>query len=300
MTTSTPIPLFINPSAGRGKAKRRLPAISRLLAESGVAVECIASSARGDIERRIAEAADAGHRRIIVAGGDGTIHEAVNGILQSDVPIEFGVIPTGTGNDFAGACSIPLHWEHAAALLADRLVSGAPAVPIDVGRCNGRYFANGAGLGFDATVAAIAARIRWPIGDLVYLVALMRALRGRIETPRLELRFDDRKLEGPVTIAAFCNGPRVGGMFHIAPDAQNNDGVLDLVYAAAVSRPRVLWLLPKLMRGRHLDEPEVNRYALRSCTVVADTPLVAHLDGEIQPPQSRFEIELLPAAVGLL
>ncbi|MDX1481213.1 MAG: diacylglycerol kinase family lipid kinase [Woeseiaceae bacterium] len=300
MTISAPIPLFINPAAGRGRAKRRIAAISRLLASSGVPNECITTTARGDIERLIAEAADAGHRRIIVAGGDGTVHEAVNGIMQSDVPIDFGLVPTGTGNDFAGASSIPSHWEHAVALLADRLVSGAPAVPVDIGRCNDRYFANGAGIGFDATVSAIAARIRWPIGDLVYVVALLRALRGRIETPRLRLSFDDREIVGPATLAAFSNGPRVGGMFLIAPEAQNNDGMLDLIYAAPVSRLRVLALVPKLIRGRHMDAPEVEHHSLKSCTVVAHAPLVAHLDGEIQPPQSRFDIELLPGAVGLL
>ena len=300
MTTSTPIPLFINPTAGRGRAGRRLAAIGRLLAESGVAVECIASSARGDIERRIAEAADAGHRRIIVAGGDGTIHEAVNGIMQSDVRIEFGVIPTGTGNDFAKACGIPLDWEQATQLLADRIASGTLARRIDIGRINDRYFANGAGIGFDAKVTRIARAYRVPIGDLVYLLAILRSMVDGIATPHMRITADQTFWDGPVTLANIANGPWIGGMFHIAPGAHNDDGSFDLLIAAPVSRARILSLLPKLISGTHLGEKEIVHKPVTRLVVECSEPIASHLDGEVQPLQERFEIELLAGALDLL
>ncbi len=298
--TDRPVPLFFNPTAGRGRAGRRAAAISAMLDADGVPHTPIASRAVGDIEELTASAIAEGHDRVIVAGGDGSIHEAVNAILHSEQTVGLGVIPIGTGNDFAKASSIPLHWEHATSLLADRLKSGAPPRPIDAGRCNDRFFANGAGIGFDAKVSAIARRMRLPIGDLVYLVAVFSAMRDGIATPRMTLTFGNETIEGPLTLANFSNGQWVGGMFHIAPSARNDDGILELVYADAVSRWQIAGLLPKLLKGTHLSEPNVHTRSIRKCTVVAEEPVASHLDGEVQPPQTEFNIELLAGALGLL
>jgi YegS/Rv2252/BmrU family lipid kinase len=295
-----PVPLFCNPTAGRGRAGRRTRAISELLAASGIETSIVTSRKRGDIEAGVADAIRDGHRRVLVAGGDGSIHEAVNGIMSTGEIVELGVIPVGTGNDFAKACSIPQHWEHAAALLADRMAGRAPAIPVDVGLCNGRHFANGLGIGFDARVTAIAESIRLPMGDLVYLVALLRALVEGIVTPTLRIRFGDIEIEGAVTLASFSNGPWAGGMFHIAPEAHNDDGLLDLIYAEPVGRARVLGLLPKLLRGTHTTEIEIHQFPIRKSVVVAEAPVIWHLDGEIQEPTANFEIELLAGALRLL
>ncbi len=297
---ATSVPLLFNPTAGRGRAGRRAEAIVDMLGENGVRTTPVPSRAEGDIEQMAFDMIGEGHRHLIVAGGDGSIHEAVNGIMRAGGEADLSIIPIGTGNDFAKAASIPVHWEHAAALLADRIESGGSARSVDVGRCNERYFANGAGIGFDAKVSAIARDLRLPMGDLVYLLALFRAMRSRVTTPRLTMTFGDERIEGEMTLANFSNGPWVGGMFHIAPDARNDDGLLDLVYADPVSRGRIVTLLPKLLRGTHLDAPEVHAHTLRKCRVIADAPVVSHLDGEVQPPQSEFEIELLPGALRLL
>ncbi len=159
--------LFLNPTAGRGRAGKRQPGILELLSRSGLDVEYHASRSSGDLETQVQEQVDAGATRVVVAGGDGSIHEAVNGILHSEQHAALGVIPTGTGNDFAKACGIPLNWEHATQLLADRLIANESPRKIDAGRFNNRFFANGAGIGFDATVTRIAQSIRLPIGDLV-------------------------------------------------------------------------------------------------------------------------------------
>ena len=298
--TSSPVPLIFNPTAGRGHAGRHAAAVSASLSANGVSNTPVATSGVGDLERIVTEKAAEGHRQVIVVGGDGSIHEAVNGILPAHSDVEIGIIPMGTGNDFAKASSIPLHWPHATSLLADRMSSGAPARPVDAGRCNGRYFANGAGIGFDAKVSAIARDIRLPIGDLVYLIAVFRAMRDGIVTPKLTMTFGDEIVEGPLTLANFSNGPWIGGMFNIAPQAYNDDGQLDLVYADAVTRRRVLALLPKILRGRHLSEPDVHTSPLKKCEVVADAPVISHLDGEIQPLQTRFSIEISAGALQLL
>jgi diacylglycerol kinase (ATP) len=292
--------LFLNPVAGRGRAKRRLPRILELLEETGIRVVVHQSVAVGDLEREVREAVTAGTTQLIVAGGDGSIHEAVNGIMAAGGGAALGVVPVGTGNDFAKAAGIPLDWEAATTLLARRIADGAPPRSVDLGRMNDRWFANGAGIGLDARVTKIARSYRWPIGDLVYLVAIFHAMLEGIATPEIRIEAGDFRWDGPLTLANVSNGPWVGGMFHIAPMAQNDDGRLELLIAAPVTRGRILQLLPKLMRGTHMDEPEIVHSSVLRVRVSAAADVPSHLDGEVQSMQSEFEIEVLPAALQLL
>jgi len=295
-----PVPLFINPTAGRGRAGRRLPTIEKLLNEGGVEVEIRPSDATGNLEQQVAAAIEGGATEFIIAGGDGSVHEAVNGIMKAAGSAAFGLIPTGTGNDFAKAVGLPLDWEAATRLLADRLASHSFVRKIDAGRMNDRYFANGAGVGFDAKVSRIARDLNWPIGDLVYLVAVFQAMADGIITPDMKISADGFSWDGPLTLANVSNGPWVGGMFHIAPMADNADGHMDLVIAAPVSGFQILGLLPKLMRGRHLDDPKITHASVRSLSITASAPVPSHLDGEVQPLATSFDIEILPAALSLI
>ena len=295
-----PIPLFVNPSAGQWRARRVLPSIVELLTANGIAHRVIESEAAGDLEAKVRDAVASGVTQLLVAGGDGSIHEAVNGILQGGGSAELGIIPAGRGNDFAKACAIPPHWEDAALLLADRLKNAMPARPVDIGRMNGRFFANGAGIGFDARVTAIARSMHLPIGDLVYLVALLRGLWSGVGTHRVSVRYDEREYQGPVTLVNVSNGPWVGGLFNIVPSALNDDGELDLLVVKPVGRFRVMRLLPKLLGGNHMHEPEVVHFPIQGCEIEATEAMPSHLDGEVQPPQTRFTIELLAGALPLL
>ena len=294
------MPLFVNPTAGRGRAGKRLPRIVELLQEAGIEPDVVQSSGVGDLETQVRVAVDNGASRIIVAGGDGSVHEAVNAILAGRSDAAFGVIPSGTGNDFAKAADIPLDWETATRLLADRVVSDAVPRTLDAGRVNDRYFANGAGIGFDAKVTRIARAYRWPIGDLVYLFAIFRAMQGGIATPDLSIEADTFRLSGPVTLASISNGPWIGGMFHIAPQARNDDGTLELLVVDPVTRLRITSLLPKLMQGKHMDEPEIRHASITRALIRCSEDLPSHLDGEVQPLCREFELEVLPEALHLL
>ncbi len=295
-----PIPLFVNPVAGRGRAGRTIPRVSRLLDSVGLVHVLIESESVGDLETRVFDAVSAGAEKVLVAGGDGSIHEVVNGILRSGRPVELGVIPIGTGNDFAKASSIPVDWQDATTELAGRLQSDTPARPIDAGRMNDRFFANGAGIGFDAKINRIARDIQWRIGDLVYLAAVFKGIMDGVTTPHVTMKFSGQTVEGPITLANISNGAWVGGMFHIAPMARNDDGELDLVIAGAVSRLRIMALLPKLMLGTHIDQPEITHSRVTRCEITATAPVPSHLDGEVQPLQTDFEIEVLKGALRLM
>ena len=294
-----PVPLFLNPVAGRGRAGKVASDIVAILESGGVTAEVIESNDVGDLEEKVFEFAGRSPGPLIVAGGDGSVHEAVNGILRAESRATFGVIPIGTGNDFAKASTIPLDWENAAQLLAQRMSDGVPARSIDAGVMNDRYFANGAGIGFDAKVNRIARNYRWPIGDLVYLCAVLEGIRDGVITPAVTMRWDDGEYSGRVTLANVSNGAWVGGMFYIAPDAQNDDGVFDLVYAEPVTRMRVLSLLPKLIRGTHIDEAGIVSHKIESFELVANEPVPSHLDGEVQPLQTEFRIRILKGALSL-
>jgi len=292
--------LFLNPTAGRGRARKRERRICELLQRCGHPVELHLSRGVGDLEEQVRHRVSEGARRIVVVGGDGSVHEASNGIMRADGDALLGLIPSGTGNDFAKACDVPLDWEHAAALLADRIAAGHVGRAVDIGRMNDRFFANGAGIGFDARVTQIARGYRLPIGDLVYLLAIFRGMADGIATPRLRITADDAVWDGPLTLANIANGAWVGGMFHIAPMADNGDGYFDLIIAAPVSRRRILSLLPTLMSGKHVDEQEISHIPVTRLRVEADAPVLSHLDGEMQPPLREFEISLLPGALRLL
>jgi diacylglycerol kinase (ATP) len=299
MTARNPA-LFLNPIAGRGRAKRRLSRVLQLMEAAGIHATVHQSVAVGDLEKQVRQAVRDGATRLIVAGGDGSIHEAVNGIMAAGGAAALGVVPVGTGNDFAKAAGIPLDWEAAATLLARRIADGAKPRRIDLGRMNDRWFANGAGIGLDAKVTQIARSYRWPIGDLVYLAAIFHAMVDGIATPDILIEADELQWDGPLTLANISNGPWVGGMFHIAPMANNEDGILELLIAAPVSRGRILQLLPKLMRGTHMDETEIVHASVRRVRLSASAAVPSHLDGEVQPLRTDFDIEILPGALELL
>ncbi|MBT8099933.1 MAG: diacylglycerol kinase family lipid kinase [Gammaproteobacteria bacterium] len=294
------IPLFINPAAGRGRAGKRLAGIRELLVAAGITPTIVESRDVRDLENEVRRHASAGVDRIIVVGGDGSIHEAVNGLLGAAANTAFGVIPSGTGNDFAKAAGIPVDWETATTLLADRIVSDATPRAIDAARMNERFFANGAGIGFDAKVTRLARAYRWPIGDFVYLFAIFRAMADGIATPNLSIRSGAFEFNGPVTLANVSNGAWIGGMFHIAPIARNDDGKLELLIVDPVSRRRIMSLLPRLIQGKHMNEREISHLSVKRVSIVSDEPTPSHLDGEVQPLMCEFDIEVLPGALRLL
>ncbi len=295
-----PVHLFLNPTAGRGRAGKREARIVDTLERGGVTLTVHRSDAVGDLEAKVLAAVGDGVAQVIVAGGDGSVHEAANGIMRSPNAAALGVIPTGTGNDFAKAAGITLEWEHATALLADRITANETTRTIDVGRMNERYFINGAGVGFDAKVTRIARSYRLPIGDFVYLLAIFRGMAGGIATPTMRITGDRKIWDGPVTLANVANGAWIGGMFHIAPAARNDDGQFDLLLAAPVSRRRIVTLLPRLIAGTHMGEREIVHEPVRNLLIECDAALPSHLDGEVQPLQQRFEIEMLGGALALL
>jgi diacylglycerol kinase (ATP) len=119
-------------------------------------------------------------------------------------------------------------------------------------------------------------------------------------TPSVKMTYGECRYDGPITLASISNGPWVGGMFHMAPMASNDDGHLDLVFAQPVTRRRILALLPKLMKGTHIGEPDIGHAPVRELELIAEDPVPSHLDGEAQPLQKEFKIRILKQVLKLL
>jgi diacylglycerol kinase (ATP) len=271
--------VIVNPTAGGGRAARAMPWLrERLGPRPEARIEV--TGRPGDAQALAAGARAAGHDRVIVVGGDGTVQEAVNGLLALPSPPELGVIPLGSGNDLARSLGLPT--EPASAW---RVAVGNATRPIDVARArNGdgteRWFASAGGIGFDAQVAAaMIERGGWQAGRAGYLFTTLVELR-RFSNRPVRLTVDGISSDHDVLLVAIANGAYYGGGMRIAPDAQPDDGMLDVCVVGDISRLTAIRQLPNLYRGTHIRHPQVSLMRGRSIEVDGDGATRVHLDGE--------------------
>ena len=286
--------LIVNPTAGRGRALPHLDAIVRALEGAGAPV-AVHTTADADAARALVATLPE-HATAVAVGGDGTVHAVMRGCLEHDRRL--GVLPFGSGDDFAHALGLARTRPDDA---VRTLLSGRER-RIDVGTVNGEPFVNAFGTGFDADVARrILAAPPSFRGLARYLYGVLSALRDfRLAHVALEMTTTGGELErfaGPALLVAVQNGPRTGGSFRFAPGARPDDGVLDVVVAGAFGRAGTLAILPRVMRGRHLDHPKVHRFAATSVDLTWSTPVAGHAEGELIPVGGTFRVRLRPGAL---
>jgi diacylglycerol kinase (ATP) len=246
----------------------------------------------GDGQREARALACAGAELVVAAGGDGTINEVVNGLveaLDSGWTGRLGVIPLGTGNDFAGGLGLP---EEAGAAL-EVAVSGAPRA-VDVASVNGRHFVNVSTGGFGVTSSeGVAEDAKRLLGPWAYLVTGVRMF---VDLTASWARFtmpDGAAYEGEVLLYAVGNGKRTGGGNRVTPRALLDDGQLDVLIVPAMPRIDFLALLPDLRSGNHLDRSSVRYFRTPSLVVESEVTLSVNADGE-PVPGDRFEYGVAP------
>lgn len=252
------------------------------------------------------QAAEQGYERVIALGGDGTAHEVVNGLMQ--VPAgrrpALGVVPIGSGNDFAHALGVP----KAADRALMHALQGQPA-PIDLGLMtdeNGRqeYFDNTLGIGFDAVVTIRSHKLPLLRGFLMYLVAVLQTIVVNHQPALMKIETDGQLIEQANIMLTLCNGPRQGGGFLVAPDAKNNDGILHYAMIGRCSRLTMLRILPEVMKGTHGRFPQVTLGTTRRLSLVSDLPLYIHADGEVYTSFGsnlrQVSFEILPDALQVI
>jgi len=270
--------LLGNPASGRGRGAKALHQINALLKERGVEAVVLRTTGPTDAIRLAREAAESGAELLLVCGGDGTIRDAIEGVVSASRvagATAVGLLPAGTGNDLARTLGIPTRREQALAVALD----GAER-NLDVWRWNGTPFVNIAGVGLDAAVAgAVNRKFRTLRGPLAYIAGALYAL-PRFQPFPLTLQLPDTEWTGTVWLAAFASGKCYGGGMRIAPDADPHDGLLDVVVVEKTSRVELLRQLPGLFSGRHVTHPKVRIVRAASVEVQAP-PQEVTLDGEL-------------------
>jgi YegS/Rv2252/BmrU family lipid kinase len=253
-----------------------------------------------------AQAALQGYQTIVALGGDGTVHEIVNGLMKIEAAHRprLGIVPMGSGNDFAGGAGIQMNQQEA----MRRVFTGTPK-PVDVARIQdgmGRteYFDNTLGIGFDAAINIRSRSIQSLQGFMMYLTATLLTIARDFAAPHMKVTYDGGTLDEPLMMITVGNGPREGGGFLTTPESKMDDGLLDFVYIRPVSKVRMLQLVPKVMNGTHVKEKEVKIAQTTKLVVDADRALPIHADGELFAPYEadvrHVEITLVPGAINVI
>jgi diacylglycerol kinase (ATP) len=285
------IALLTNPSAGKGRgAKLRQRAVSRLRG-AGLTVRDLqgrdAAEALELARQCVADGVDA----LIVCGGDGMVHLAVQALATSGTPL--GIVPAGTGNDVARYFDLPRKDTDAA---VDRVIAGQTRT-VDLARSGSQFFVTVMAAGFDAVVNERANRMTWPKGQMRYNIATLAELRVFEPLP-YTLQLDDRQVSLEAMLVAVGNGPSFGGGLRITEGAVLDDGLLDVVIIKPISKPDLIRTYPKLFKGTHVHHPQYEHHLVRSVTVAAPG-IIAYADGERFGPLP-LTVECAPGALTVL
>lgn len=291
--------LIVNPTAGRGMAGRQVSEIKRLLGDAAAGWGWRFTEKSGDATALAREAVEGGARLVVAVGGDGTLHEVMNGVLGSDAAV--GLIPYGTGNDFARALGLYGSLERACKTLTTGVIKKVD-IGLIAGRGTGgpRHFLVLSGTGYDArTAQTVNSGIRFLSGPLAYVWGAVLTL-WKFTPFALTLTLDNappRKLQA--MFVSFANAETTGGGMKIAPGAKVDDGCLDICLVAEVSKPTLLYNLTQIFSGRHVRCSAVTMLRAEQITVDADPPQPLLIDGEVLGT-TPATITLLPGALPFL
>jgi diacylglycerol kinase family enzyme len=292
--------VIFNPKAGRGKAAA---AMARLRSFWGGRVELRPTDGPGHGEELALAAALAGFDTIGAAGGDGTVHEVANGLLRSErVEITLAVLPVGSANDYAHSLGLENDW-----WLGELQDIGLRQVDVGVARSAGgkqRYFINGLGLGFNGMVTLEARRIHGLRGVPLYSLALFRAMWKHFASPPMTLTIDAIARKTPTLALTIAIGRREGN-FVLAPNAVIDDGLFDYLHVGKLSRLGLVRYFPRMISGRiPTDDPIVRTGRCKNVKVIAESPLMIHIDGEFfclpEDGVREVEVRLLPGKLRVL
>ena len=300
--------VIVNPHAGRRRVGEEIPELERNLRSRGLDYRLLRTEARGDATRFARDALEAGGRFVVAVGGDGTVHEVVNGMLDEEgTPIGaeqpvLGVVAAGSGCDFIRTFGLPGDATRACSHLV-----GDNTYPLDIGRvryANGsaetsRYFVNIAEAGLGAAVAARAERMSPRLGQSKYFIGFWLTL-PRFKMAEVRVRADRKTYEGPAYLIVVGNAQYYGGGMKVSPRSYPGDGVLDvLVFKGPKSDS--FTLIPKIYRGEHVPHDHIEEFRVKNELVIeADRPLPIEADGEVLGTTSaRFEVLTAPLLMKL-
>ena len=282
------IALVVNPTSGRGLGARVAPVVRQRLESAGLSVTQYETTCAEDVGRISAEVIASGADAVGLVGGDGTIHLGAQVLAKSGMP--FGVIPAGTGNDFARGIGVPLKDPVAAA----DLIAGGRTRSVDLAVAKDEFITTVVAGGFDSLVNKRANAMSWPKGNSRYTLATLAELRT-FKPLSYVVTVDGEVIETEAMLVAVGTGPTYGGGLQICAGAEIDDGLLDITIIKPVSRLTLLQMFPKLAKGTHVGHPMLQ--TLRGSSVRLESPTVtAYADGEILGPLP-VDITIAPGAL---
>lgn len=299
------IKIILNPMADMGNAWRVARDLRSITEQHG-GIDWSGTVYPGHAIELARQAGEQGYDLVVAMGGDGTVHEVMNGLMQipEDRRPVLGVVPVGSGNDFGHGISASTNPSEA----LYHAINGEPST-VDLGLMtdgNGRqeYFDNTLGIGFGAIVTIRSHQLPVLRGFLMYLTAVIQTILLDHNPIKMQIEVDGKKMEESIIYLILCNGPREGGGFLIAPDAKIDDGLLDYAMITNVSRLKMFRIVPEVMRGTHGRFKEVTLDKCKKFTLTADRPLYIHADGEIfSGPGTdirQVSFEILPNALKII
>lgn len=297
--------LIFNPHADKGNAWRLASTLQNLIERQGGASWAATEYPTHATELTL-QAANKGYRIITALGGDGTVHEIVNGLMQ--IPVEqrpnLAVVPIGSGNDFGNNVGIEMDIEKAVL----RMFSGTLRA-IDIGKITDQsgvteFWDNTMGIGFDGSATIHASKITRLQGFPMYLLAVIQTILRHHDIAQMTIETDTKTIQQDVLMITLCNGPREGGGFHVAPEAVIDDGILDYAMIEGVSRLMMFRLIPEVMNGTHGRFKQVLMGRSRQFKISYDRPMAIHTDGEVftgfTSDIRELTVEILPKAINVV
>lgn len=284
---------IVNPAAGQGRTAGLFNSVKPLIDGRNIPYEQRFTSGPGQAESLAREALSAGFSHIVAVGGDGTSHEVVNGILGSSVI--FGMVPSGSGNDFPKSAGIPLGAPEA----VETVFSGRERL-VDVGRLGGEYFINGLGIGLDGAVSHRFKKLKRFRGQLGYVLGAVQEAFS-FEGFNTEIAIGDWTYSGKLLLTGASNGVYQGGKFRLAPGARVDDGLLDFHIIKDMSPLERLVKIPKVLEGTHSGLSEVMLRTGTEMKLTLERRQPAHMDGEpfyLEP--GPHTIEVVPKALRIM
>ena len=292
---------LVNPASANGSTGRRWPELARRAAALGLDGETVLSERPGHLTELAAQAVAGGATAIVAVGGDGTVHEVVDGLARTDGSdrVELGVIPFGTGRDFARSLRIPRRVDDALAVARSGHLR-----TVDLGRATYTtgtgeavaYFANFAGAGISGAIADRANRTTKAFGGRLSFIWATLAVFSRWQPTEMTVEIDGDRRQVLLLEALAMNGDYTAGGMWVAPEASLEDGTFDVVLIGDFSKAEFTTTFPKIYRGTHVAHAKVEIVRARELRVDAPSPLPIVLDGE-QPGTTPVRFEIVPAAL---
>ncbi len=295
--------VILNPYSNRWNAKARWPEAKTALINAGVNFEVDVSEKKGQIVELAKRATQDGFSPLIVAGGDGSIGDAVNGMALAAKSLEkplgvLGIMPLGSANDLADTLGIPKDLTAAA-----NVIASGKADLIDLCKCNQRYFANNSAAGLEPYVSTKQEKIQWLKGIPRYLLA---AIQGIMDKPEwnAKIEWDGGSFEGALSLVSVGNGARTGGVFFMSPHADPRDGKLTFTYGYRHTRLGLFQALPRAMKpdkGNFVEMEGIVEVHTTRISIELDRPSPVHTDGELFPEYLQsLQYEIFPKRLQVL